>query len=495
MRAALTILLLVAPVGVVAQTLEPEIRLASAEAVAPPTPDPRRAAPLNATFTETGLEKILTELGERAGVKVLFDADFRDQKLSIAFQDEPFDVALRQLTLPNRLFTKALDARTIVIVPESPAKHRQYDAWTASGPMPAVRNRAPINLSFTGASLQKVFEALGQAAGIKVLFDSDLRDRRVDARFDGETFEAALDQLVLVHRLFFKLIDASTIVISPDSPAKRRQYEESQPPASGPLGCGDDPTPGAAGGTGSGVRFADGLWIGFATRLSGAARPAPVRSLFQPEAEPPGRWIVDRIVGDQEGRRYVGYRLELQAPTGGPPFRVAVKPLPETSWRRLCRSCPAANQGAKIARYPEPFELGDGGSFALEVMENAGTGEKITDQVTVLKASPGRERTPPARRFKVELTLARDASGVAGGICIRDLESGEVVGGVPRFVLSPLSRQLAFSQDASRRDGKPLSVNVRLALESDGRTASYAVDVWEARELVHSEETRLAVSR
>ena len=61
---------------------------------------------------------------------------------------------------------------------------------------------------------------------MNVLFDFDYRDKRVDVDLSGLSFQEALDRLTFTNRLFYKVLDQNTIIIVPESPAKRRTYDE-----------------------------------------------------------------------------------------------------------------------------------------------------------------------------------------------------------------------------------------------------------------------------
>jgi general secretion pathway protein D len=101
-------------------------------------------------------------------------------------------------------------------------------ARTVPIPIPVLspRSTAPIVLKFQDQSLQNVFEALGKVAGVNVLFDPDFRDKRVNVNLSGVTFQEALDQLTFSNRLFFKVLDPNTIIVVPESQAKRRIYDD-----------------------------------------------------------------------------------------------------------------------------------------------------------------------------------------------------------------------------------------------------------------------------
>ncbi|MGH9322700.1 MAG: cohesin domain-containing protein [Vicinamibacteria bacterium] len=86
---------------------------------------------------------------------------------------------------------------------------------------------APIQLRFAeDTSLQKIFEVLSKLSGINILFDESFRDKRVTIDLVDVSFEEALDKLALINRLFYKIVDSSTIIIVPDNAQKHRQYDD-----------------------------------------------------------------------------------------------------------------------------------------------------------------------------------------------------------------------------------------------------------------------------
>src|SRR5205085_6326625 len=88
-----------------------------------------------------------------------------------------------------------------------------------------ARPAVPITLKFTDQSLRRILETLGKLAGVNVVFDLDYRDVKDSINLSNVTFEQALDQILLTHRLFYSVLDQNTIIIVPDTPAKRRLYE------------------------------------------------------------------------------------------------------------------------------------------------------------------------------------------------------------------------------------------------------------------------------
>jgi len=82
-----------------------------------------------------------------------------------------------------------------------------------------------VGLKFTEAPLKSVFQALGKFAGINILFDEAFSDRPMTIDLANRTFEDALNNLCKVSRNFYRIIDESSVIIVPDRPEKRLQYE------------------------------------------------------------------------------------------------------------------------------------------------------------------------------------------------------------------------------------------------------------------------------
>lgn len=102
---------------------------------------------------------------------------------------------------------------------------RARAAARPSVPVLSPRSLAPIALNYRDQSLQRLLETLGKLAGVNVLFDEGFRDKNVTVSLSGVTFQEALDQITMVNRLFYKVIDQNTIIIVAESQAKRRAYD------------------------------------------------------------------------------------------------------------------------------------------------------------------------------------------------------------------------------------------------------------------------------
>jgi len=97
-------------------------------------------------------------------------------------------------------------------------------------PQPPVlnpRSNQPISLEFPQpVSIFSIYRALGQAFGINVLFDPNLRDQEIAIDLKDVTAQSALETLMRAAGHFYKVMDEHTIIIAQDTPQNRRTYED-----------------------------------------------------------------------------------------------------------------------------------------------------------------------------------------------------------------------------------------------------------------------------
>jgi type II secretory pathway component GspD/PulD (secretin) len=108
------------------------------------------------------------------------------------------------------------------------AARRPADA-TLPVPLLSPRSPVPIRLNMT-APLDKVYQTLGALAGVNVVFDPDLpnKERVMTANLSGVTFQEALDQIGLVNKKAYRVLDQNTILIFDDANAQTRQRWDDQ---------------------------------------------------------------------------------------------------------------------------------------------------------------------------------------------------------------------------------------------------------------------------
>lgn len=87
---------------------------------------------------------------------------------------------------------------------------------------------APITLNFPpNTKVKDIYSALGKAAGINMLYDQGIRDQETfSIDIAGVSFRKALDLIAISNHHFYKPLDAKTLMLIPDNPQKRRDFED-----------------------------------------------------------------------------------------------------------------------------------------------------------------------------------------------------------------------------------------------------------------------------
>src|SRR6202158_867306 len=92
---------------------------------------------------------------------------------------------------------------------------------------PEIKRLSGASISLTMDNDAKiVFETIGKLAGLTVIFDPDFPARRIPAHLNNVTMEQALEIVSLESKAFWKPVTENIILVIPDQPQKRRDYEE-----------------------------------------------------------------------------------------------------------------------------------------------------------------------------------------------------------------------------------------------------------------------------
>jgi len=86
--------------------------------------------------------------------------------------------------------------------------------------------KIPDSLVFRDAPSRDVFTALARFAGVSVVFDPAFRDAPLTIDLRKASLEQALASVSASTRNFYRITAPRTLTIVPDTPAKRREYEE-----------------------------------------------------------------------------------------------------------------------------------------------------------------------------------------------------------------------------------------------------------------------------
>jgi len=97
----------------------------------------------------------------------------------------------------------------------------------AGGPVDlATISNTPINLKIT-EDAKVIYETVGKLAGVNVLFDPDYTSRRIKIELNNVSLEEALQIIALESKTFWRPVTPNTIFVATDSPAKRKDLEQS----------------------------------------------------------------------------------------------------------------------------------------------------------------------------------------------------------------------------------------------------------------------------
>jgi len=86
--------------------------------------------------------------------------------------------------------------------------------------------KMPESLTFRDASSRDVFTTIARLADISLIFDPAFREASVSVDLRNASLDDALDTVAGATRTFYQVTAPRTIVVVPDTPAKRREYEE-----------------------------------------------------------------------------------------------------------------------------------------------------------------------------------------------------------------------------------------------------------------------------
>lgn len=131
---------------------------------------------------------------------------------------EALDFATRALkNAPNSVDARALKR-------ELDAVEAQHMLITPS--LGAIYKK-PINLEFRDASIKIVFDALSRTTGINFIFDRDVKiDQRTTVFLKQTTLDDAIDVILATGQLDKKVLNSSSVLIYPSTPAKVREYQD-----------------------------------------------------------------------------------------------------------------------------------------------------------------------------------------------------------------------------------------------------------------------------
>jgi general secretion pathway protein D len=155
----------------------------------------------------------------------LFYASEAHSLLAIGKKDEALAAYAKAVSLDPRNTALILEAKE-ALSPE--VKKSDTAPEKIEFPIKLKVREGVLDLRLSSeTSLRAVFQSLARAGGINIVFDDTFRDTPFQTDFTNVTFEQALSTICRATKNFSRIIDERTVIIVPDQPAKRLQYEVS----------------------------------------------------------------------------------------------------------------------------------------------------------------------------------------------------------------------------------------------------------------------------
>ncbi|MDQ3348812.1 MAG: hypothetical protein M3545_12690 [Acidobacteriota bacterium] len=176
---------------------------------------------------------------ERARIRASQDHYFRGRRFQAT---ERYEEALGEFQLAVELNPAAADAEAALRDTRQKLRTRLAVSREGRTELQALIDRSrdfapaglelpdaiklPDSLVFSNAGSGVVFRALGRFADINVVFDPGFRDAPISVDLRNVSLQDALASVTASTRTFYRVTAPRTITIIPDTPPKRREYEE-----------------------------------------------------------------------------------------------------------------------------------------------------------------------------------------------------------------------------------------------------------------------------
>src|SRR5215510_4106360 len=153
--------------------------------------------------------------------KAAFDKDPQNLEFRLKYEQARYNAAFAHFEAGRRAFekedyptAKMEFTRVLEIDPSHPLAEQQLEKTN------------PVDIHMASQNSRTAFETLAELAGLKVIFDPDFRGTRIPIELNKVDIFEALDILALQTRSFWKPVNKTTILISPDNQKIRRDYDD-----------------------------------------------------------------------------------------------------------------------------------------------------------------------------------------------------------------------------------------------------------------------------
>jgi general secretion pathway protein D len=88
-------------------------------------------------------------------------------------------------------------------------------------------SKRPISLELRDVPLRSLFQVLSRTYGINIVLDKDVKaDNRTDIALRDASFDEAMRLILMTNQLEQKISSGNTVVVFPNTPVKRREYQD-----------------------------------------------------------------------------------------------------------------------------------------------------------------------------------------------------------------------------------------------------------------------------
>jgi len=87
-------------------------------------------------------------------------------------------------------------------------------------------SRDPLSVNFTQANIRDILNFIGNLSGINIVYDTQVPPTATTVHLDGVTLEQALQQIMTVNGLAYKVLSERSILVFQDTAPKHAQYDE-----------------------------------------------------------------------------------------------------------------------------------------------------------------------------------------------------------------------------------------------------------------------------
>src|SRR5262245_43875856 len=94
-----------------------------------------------------------------------------------------------------------------------------------AAPLLNPASRDPLRIT-TNGNMKDILDSIATATGINIAYDRDVTDRTMQIQLDGVTLEQALNQIMTMNQLSYKIVNERSIFVFPDTGPKHAIYDE-----------------------------------------------------------------------------------------------------------------------------------------------------------------------------------------------------------------------------------------------------------------------------